>query len=316
MKACVFHRYGPASALSLEERPSPQLKPGYVLVPVFAAGVNPADWRLRNGQFRAAFRITLPFVPGSDISGEVVAIAPDAKRFRVGDRLFTILPLKAGGGYAEFASVDERNAALVPEGVSLADCASLPLAGLTAWQGLTRHGGLRARQSVLVVGGSGGVGHFAVQMASALGTQVTAVTSARNFDFVRSLGATDVIDRHTANMFAGGCRFDIVFDTVALTPFYKWSAVLKSSGILVTVSPVIGKVLPRLVTKLIGINRLRSFFVEPCAEDLAILADFFQAGKVVPQIEHRWPLANAAEAQSTSEAGHVRGKLLLDIASC
>jgi NADPH:quinone reductase-like Zn-dependent oxidoreductase len=313
LEAIAFKEYGTADVLEKVQLEAPQPGPSQLLVRVHAAGINPADWRIRNGQFRRALRIGFPFVPGSDIAGTVVAVGADAKRFREGDAIFAMLPVKQGGGYADLAVVDENAAAAIPRGSAWDLFGATPLAGLTAWQGLVKQGRIENGQSVLINGASGGVGHFAVQIARALGAKVTAITSSRNVDFVGGLGAAEAIDYTREDAFRGPRRFDIVFDTIATQPFRRWSSALKKTGVVVTVNPIVGKILPRLVTGMLGVNRLASFFVEPDGNDLSRLAELIAGNQVIPHIQETFSLAQAADAQRLSEAGHVRGKLVLPI---
>ncbi len=313
MKAITFNEYGPADVLTMSEVDMPVPGPGQVIVKIQAAGINPGDWRIRSGQFRRAFRIRMPFIPGSDIAGSVVATAENAKRFQPGDRIYAMLPLKTGGGYAQFAAVDEMGAALAPKTAAWENSGAMPLAGLTALQGLQKHGDVRPGHTVLINGGSGGVGHFAVQIAAALGAEVHAITSTPNLEWVRSLGAQQVLDYKTQDVFAGLPRFDVVFDTIATQSFRCWSKVLKPGGALVTVNPVIGRVIPGFLTKMFGVSKLRSFFVKPDADDLARLSSLFDVGQVRPRLQQIFDLQEAADAQRLSEQGRVAGKLVLRV---
>jgi len=311
MKAVSFNEYGPAEVLKFGEVPMPTVGPDEVLIRVRVAGINPADWRLCNGQFRRAFRLKLPFIPGSDVAGEVEAVGSRVTRFRKGDGVFALLGLKAGGGYAEYATAPEDAVAHIPAGGDCDAYGATPLAGLTAWQGLVRYGGIQSGQTVLIHGGSGGVGSYAVQIARSFGAHVTAVTSGGNAELVRGFGADEVIDYRTKDPFQGPKRFDLIFDTIATESFKRWAPALKKSGVLVTVNPIIGKVLPRFVTRMMGIDRLASFFVLPNAKDLTRLGELIEAKQVRPHVQATFSLEQAADAQILSEGGRVRGKLVL-----
>ncbi len=313
MKAIVFKEYGSSKVLELVERPMPKPAKEEVVVRVMAAGVNPADWRLRNGQFKRAFKLELPFTPGSDLSGVVVEVGASVTAFRNGDRVFAMSALKKAGAYAEFVAVNEAHVAPLPDSLTFVEGAAIPLAGLTALQGLRDQGAIEPGQAVLINGGSGGVGSFAVQIANAIGAKVTAICSGPNIPFVKSLGADEVLDYTTINVFAGPGRYDVIFDTMALVGFRSWRKPLKNDGTLVTVNPIIGKLLPRFVTRLFGINRLRSFFVEPSGLDLNVLADYAIEKTVLPRVERTFRLEEAGLAQDLSENGRVRGKLVLTL---
>ena len=292
MRAIVFRKYGKADVLEQAEVPDPSLSDDEVLVRVAAAGVNPLDWRLRSGELRPVIRLDLPFTTGTDVAGVVEAVGPSVASLRPGDRVFAMMSIKTGGGYAERAAVKEAHAARLPESVSFVEGAAVPLAGLTALQALRDLGGVKSGQAVLINGGSGGVGVFSVQLAKAMGATVTAVCSGPNVPFVRDLGADEVIDYKTDDVFAGPRRFDVFFDTIASAGFRRWRSALKADGTLVTVNPIVGKVLPRLVTRALGINRLRSIFVEPSGTDLRSLAEYMEAGKIVVKSSglSRWSL--------------------------
>jgi NADPH:quinone reductase-like Zn-dependent oxidoreductase len=272
--------------------------------------VNPIDSRIRSGQFRRFLRIGLPFVPGSDIAGIVESVGPAANRFRVGDAVYAMLPIKAGGGYAEYAVVGEKLAAPAPAAITLSEAASVPLAALTALQALRDKAGVSNRCEVLVYGASGGVGGFAVQIARALGGRVTGAASGRNAEFVRSLGAEGFAD-YMQGIDHLGRRFDAVFDAVDKLSFRRCRPLLRPRGVAVTVNPVAEWLALNFLAFLRGGRRLRSVFVEPRAADLELLGGWIAGGQVRAHVERSFPLAEAAEAQRLSEAGRVRGKLVL-----
>ena len=313
MKALSYASYGPAEVLQFEDRPDPVTAADAVLIRVAAISVNPADWRLRNGQFKRFMKLSLPFVPGNDIAGIVIQVGTNVSDFREGDAVFAMTPLKAGGACAEYVAIPARLVAHAPRSLFLNDVAALPLAGLTALQGLREQGQVHAGQSLLVVGGSGGVGHFAVQIGKAIGATVTTLCGIRSFDFVRELGAERVLDYADPRSVAGSRQYDVVFDTMALRPFTHWRHVLRPGGTLVSVNPVIGKVVPMFVTRILGVPHLRSFFVEPGSDDLLALCKLVEDGKLKPMIQQRFPFDQAADAYRLSEGGHVQGKLVIDI---
>jgi NADPH:quinone reductase-like Zn-dependent oxidoreductase len=272
--------------------------------------VNPIDSRLRNGQLRRFLRIGLPFVPGSDIAGIVESIGPAPNRFRVGDAVFATLPIKAGGGYAQYALVGANTAAPAPVGLTLSEAASVPLAALTALQALRDKAGVSSGCEVLVYGASGGVGGFAVQVAKALGGRVTGAASGRNAEFVKFLGAEAFVD-YTKGINHLGPRYDVVFDAVDKLSFRRIRRLLRPRGIAVTVNPIAEWLALNFLAFLRGGRRLRSVLVEPRAADLELIGGWIAGGQVRPHVERSFPLAEAADAQRLSEAGRVRGKLVL-----
>lgn len=314
MKAVSFASYGTAEVLQVSERPSPTCGPQDVLVRISTAGVNPADWRLRNGQFKRFMKLPLPFIPGSDLAGVVAQAGPEVDGLHPGDRVFAMTPLAAGGAYAEYAAVPARLVARVPDTLALEAAAALPLAGLTALQALRDKAQLKPGQSLLVAGSSGGVGHLAIQIGKAMGATVTALCGSRSFDFVQSLGADFAMDYADPDAMRSPKSHDVVFDTINAVPFRHWRHFLKPGGTLVTVNPVLDKVVPGFAARLFGIARLRSIFVEPSGSDLDVLANMAATGTLHPVIERRFPIKDAAKAHLLSEAGHVRGKLVITLA--
>jgi NADPH:quinone reductase-like Zn-dependent oxidoreductase len=315
MKTMSFAEYGSADVLRLEERPMPVPQANEVLIKVLAAGVNPADWRFREGRFRRGMPLSLPFVPGNDVAGIVVRVGQSVTSLCPGDRVFAMSPLKQGGAYAEFIVISASLVAPAPVSLPLPDAAAIPLAGLTALQALRKEANLKPEQNLLVVGASGGVGHFAVQIGKAIGATVTAVSSSRNFDFTRSLGADATLDYNDPKIYGGPRAYDVIFDAVAIEKFSRWKNLIKPNGVIVTVNPIIGKILPGFMMRLMGIPNLRSFFVQPDYNGLMYLKELADCGLVKPVIEKRFPLAQCAAAHRSSESGHVRGKLVIEIQS-
>ena len=311
MRAWGFRRYGPPEVLEPMEVEKPEGAADGVLIRVVAASVNPADWRLRSGQLRFAVRLKMPFVPGSDVAGIVEATGPAVTRFRPGDAVYAMLRTTAGGGYAGYATVAERDVAKAPPGLSFVETAAVPLAALTALQALRDKAGLRPGDRVLVNGASGGVGTFAVQIAVALGARVTGASSGRNAELVRGLGAEKVLDYTREDVVAGGERYDAIFDAANVLPFRKARRVLRPDGVFVTVNPVVGKLSPRWLARFRGGRRLESVLVEPSGSDLETLNAWISGGSVKPVIDRSYGLDDAVEAHRYSEGGRARGKILL-----
>lgn len=219
MQARGFRHYGGVEVLEPLTLPVPTPGPNEVRIKVAAAGVNPADWRLRSGQFRFAMRLKLPFVPGSDIAGVVAAVGPQVSQFRPGDAVYAMTPAAQGGGYAEYAVIAAEHAAQAPQGISFAQAAGTPLVALTALQALRDKAELQAGQRLLVYGASGGVGSFAVQIGKAMGAEVTAAASGRNRELVAGLGADAVLDYTAEDVTAARERYDVIFDAVNVLSF-------------------------------------------------------------------------------------------------
>lgn len=310
MTAVVFDRYGSADVLELRSRPRPVVAEHDVLVAVSAVGVNPADWQLRNGRFRRFLRLSLPFVPGSDLAGHVAAVGRSVTRYAVGDAVYAMSALSSGGGYADYAAVAEEWVAAAPTSVSLEQAAAVPRAGLTALQALRDKAGLHRGQRVLINGASGGVGTLAVQIAKILGADVTGVCGAANGELVRGLGADATIDYRRQDVTAGERRYDVIFDARASVPFRRWLRILSPGGVLVSVNPVLRNPATRLVFALTR-RRIQSLLVKPSADDLSQLTSWIDSGRLRPVIDRVYPLSAAADAHRYSETLHAAGKIVL-----
>lgn len=194
MKAATINRYGPPEVLQVTEVEKPQIKPNQLLIKVHASSVNPIDWKIRTGMLKLLTGGKFPIILGFDVSGEVVAAGEQITRFRIGDLVFARLEQLPGNAYAEYAACSEMAAALKPSNLTHEQAAAVPLAALTALQALRDHGQIQPGQKVLINGASGGVGTFAVQIARAMETEVTAVCSTKNIELIKSLGADRVVD--------------------------------------------------------------------------------------------------------------------------
>ncbi len=319
MRAAAVDAYG-SDRLTVRELPDPGSPgPGQVLLKVRAAGVNPIDWKIRKGHMRLAMPAKFPLVLGYDVAGEVVEIGPEVTRFEPGDAIFGGVDVKRqGGSYAELVLAREAALAPKPEALSFEEAAAMPTSGLTALQALCDKGGLVPKENVVINGASGGVGHFAVQIARALGAQATAVTSARNLDFVRGLGAQEAIDYEEEDFAGRDDAWDVIFDAVGRRTYPDCEPSLsREGGIYVT---TLGG--PRLMiwiglTTLGGLfgqrKRARLVLVKYRAEDLAFLARLVEQRKLRPVIQEVFPLEEIRKAHDLSEAGHVRGKIVVRV---
>ena len=318
MKAIVIEGYGGADRLLLRERPDPRPGAGEILVRVRAAGVNPVDWKIRRGDLRMVLRIGFPYVPGGDVAGEVVDVGAGVTRFRPGDAIVAFVDMKRGGGYAELAVVKESAAAPKARSLSFTEAASLPIAAGTALQALRDSGGLREAGTTLINGAAGGVGHFAVQIARALGAVPTAVCGPANVDFVKSLGADAVIDYSRDDFTRRAEQYDVVFDAVAKSGFAICRHLIKPGGCYVTTVPSPGVFLWLPVHSIAGlfgrVKKAKFLMVRPQGSDLAYLGALADEGRLRPTIGCTFPLERAREAHEASEAGHSRGKIVLEIA--
>jgi NADPH:quinone reductase-like Zn-dependent oxidoreductase len=307
-KLIRLHRFGDKEVLRTEELDISQPDAGEVLVSVRAASVNPVDFKIRSGKYPAVKDDRLPYTLGRDISGIVEKCGAQATKFKVGDDVFGMVGIH-GGGYSEKVVVDEHAIALKPAGLDHVHATAIPLAGLTAWQGLFRHGRLRDGQSVLIHGGSGGVGHFAIQFAKARGARVLTTVSTENVKFARELGADVVIDYKTQRFEDQASDLDMVFDLIdGETRERSWS-LLKKGGALVST-------LTEPSQEKAGQHSVRAlrYTVEASGDELAEIAGLVTAGKVKPHVQRTFPLSAAADALASVEKGHSVGKIVLKVA--
>lgn len=306
MRAVRFHDYGPPSVLVVDtvERPAP--KGGEVLIRVRVAGVNPIDWKLRAGYVRQYIPVTLPATPGLDVAGTVEAIGEGVTGFDVGDKVFG----RGAGTYADFAVAPVATIAHIPDGVSFEQAATLHVGGVTAWLALFDSAHLEAGQRLLVQGGAGGVGSIAVQLGHWKGAHVIATASTANVDFVRSIGADEVIDYTAVNVEDAVHDVDVVVDTVGGEVTAQSWSVLKPGGILVTVVGMAD-------AETAAARGVRTEAVSHPTETRPILEELGKlvaSGALKPEIQQVFPLEQAVQAQAASETGHGRGRILLKVA--
>jgi NADPH:quinone reductase-like Zn-dependent oxidoreductase len=306
MKAVRIHSYGNADVLKYEEAPMPVIAPGDVLVRVVATSVNPVDWKIREGYLQQMIPYQFPLTLGWDVSGVVEATGKDVTRFKAGDAVFSRPDIKRNGTYAEYVAIREDELAHKPKTISHIEAASLPLAGIAAWEAIIATAGITAGQRVLIHAASGGVGSIAVQLAKSRGAYVIATTSERNIALVKSLGADEVVDYHAQKFEQVARGMDAVFDTVGgLVQETSWQ-VLKPGGILVSIisTPSAEK------ARTLGV-RSAFLFIEPSAAILAQLAQLVESGQLRPVIGAEFALKDIAKAHALSQSGHAVGKIVL-----
>jgi len=317
MKAFIWESYGSPETLRMAEVRKPAPNPGEVLVKVRAVSVNPADWHSLRGKplfSRATLGLLRPKhkILGVDIAGQVEAIGSSITRFKPGDEVYANLLDHGYGGFAEYASVPEAVVSSKPANLSFEEAAAVPMAAVTALQGLRHHGEIQPGQNLLINGASGGVGSFAVQIAKSYGAEVTGVTSARNIDFVRSLGADHVIDYTTTDFVASGRRYDVILDTVGNRSVPDLRRALAPGG----KAAVTGFTsMARLMSvSLRGGKDVSLVMAHVTAKDLELLSGLVEAGTVCPQIDRRYPFDELPAAIAYLEQGHARGKVVVGVA--
>ena len=308
MKAVCIYSYGGPDVLVYEDAPRPHPAAGEVLIRVHAAGINPVDWKIREGHLKEMIKHTLPLVLGWDVSGVVEALGSGVTRLKVGDEVFSRPDIARDGAYAEYLVIRETEVALKPKNLDHIHSAALPLAGLTAWQTLFDAGGLTAGQRVLIHGAAGGVGHLAVQLAKWKGAQVIGTASDKNHDFLRELGVDQVIAYQTVRFEEAVQPVDVVLDTMGGEVQLRSWKVLKRGGILVSIAAPPS---PEIATAYGA--RSAFVFTQPNAAQLAEIAKLAEIEKLKVIVEKILPLAEAARAQQLSERGHMRGKIVLRV---
>lgn len=317
MRAIVYHRYGSPDVLQLREIETPAPEDNQVLVKVQAASVNPLDWHRMRGQpylMRAGEGLTKPRNNGlgADMAGLVEAVGKNVSQFQPGDEVFgmSIRTL------AEYACVSEEGLVLKPANLTMEQAAAVPVGAITALQGLRDKGEIRPGHKVLINGAAGGVGTFAVQIAKSFGAEVTGVCSTRNVEMVRSIGADHVIDYTQADFTRGGQPYDLIFDCAGNRSLSACRRVLKPRGILVVVGafdrPLLRAVKALLISPFVS-QKLVPFLSKRSKEDLVLLKELIEAGKVTPVIDRRYPLGEVPEAMRYLEARHAQGKVVINL---
>ncbi|MBS0477042.1 MAG: NADP-dependent oxidoreductase [Proteobacteria bacterium] len=323
MKAVVLDRFGGPEVLRIAQIDRPSLAPGQVVVEVAYASVNPADWKAREGWLARYFQYEFPFVLGFDAAGIVAEVGDGVTRVKPGDRVVT--PGNQGmgerGSYAEFVRAAAERVIPLPERVTLRDAATLPTAGMTAWQATLDPRPLGLGSVVVVNGGAGGTGSFAIQLAKMVGARVAATCSPRNFDYVKSLGADHAVDYRAGDVFAAlrdwaGGPFDLAVDTVGqgtfvgVLPFMKRGGTVTNIGTLIADEEIINPAAAEAAGVTV-IPTVSAFPEQP--RQLTALVDALAAGRIhAPEITEL-PLDQAAEAHRSIQGGHVRGKIVLAV---
>jgi NADPH:quinone reductase-like Zn-dependent oxidoreductase len=308
MKAIVVHEFGGPEVLKYEDAPRPEPKEDEVLIRVMAAGVNPVDAAIRAGRFNRGGG-KLPFIPGMDVAGVVEKTGAKITKFKANDPVYAYLSFKEQGGYAEFAIAKENEVSIKPKTIAFEGAAAVPLAATTAWQALVNTAKIDKGQTVLIHGGSGGVGHFAIQIAKARGAKVIATASTANQDLLKQFGVDQAIDYTTTKFEDVVKDVDVVLDAVRGDTLARSYGVVKKGGIIVSITgqPDQAECEKR------GIHGA-SLMAHPDAKALEELARLIEAKKIKPVVSQVFPLAEAAKAHEQIATTHTRGKIVLKVA--
>jgi NADPH:quinone reductase-like Zn-dependent oxidoreductase len=316
MKAIVYTKFGSPDVLHLEEVEKPIPKDNQILLKVHAASANAYDWRhLRADPFMIRFMGAGLLKPkhrilGADIAGQVEAVGGQVKQFRPGDEVFGE---GRYGGFAEYVCVDEKRVVPKPADLTFEEAAALPMAALTALQGLRDKGRIRAGQRVLINGASGGVGTFAVQIAKSFETEVTGVCSTAKMDLVRSIGAAQVVDYTRDDITKSGRRYDLIFDIAAHRSISEYKRILSPNGSYVLAGGSMGRMFQLMLMSIAGAKNMGVMIGNINQKDLLFMVDLIQAGKVRSIIDKRFRLNETAEALRYLEEGHARGKIVITV---
>jgi NADPH:quinone reductase-like Zn-dependent oxidoreductase len=335
MKAVIAEQYGGVEVLQIsDDLPLPRVGPNGVLVQVHAASVNPVDWKMRQGLLDAVMPVVFPVIWGRDLAGVVTEVGPSVTLFKPGDEVYG---MKDGyvaktyrGTYAEYVVVPEKSLAPKPKNLSYEEASAVPASALTAWQAMVNQGKLKPGQRVLIHAGAGGVGVMAIQIGKAFGAYVAATASTRNQDFLRDLGADLAIDYTREKIDGIRPKFDLVLDGVGKSVWADSFRALKPGGRLVTLNiPIPDEPTAKLkffATAILGLaggvarglpggKRLLVTRVKPRGGELEKISALIEAGKVRPVVEKIFSIEQIADAHRVSEAGHVRGKLVVKVNS-
>ena len=309
MKAIVIHEYGGPEVLKYEDVPRPEPKEDQILIRVIAAGVNPVDGMIRSGMFAKDGNRAVPIVLGGDVAGIVEKVGSKVTKFKAGDPVFAYISLDDSGGYAEYALATEREAASKPQSLTYVEAAAVPIVALTAWQALIDTAKLSPGQTVLIHGGSGGVGTFAIQIAKARGAKVIATASTANQSLLKELGADVAVD-YTKQKFENVAKdVDVVLDSVGKDTLARSYGVVKKGGFIVT---LVARIDQAELDKR-GI-RGASLSVEPNSNELAEIGKLIDEKKIKVVVSQTFPLSEARKAQEQAATGHTRGKIVLKVA--
>lgn len=315
MKAITIDSFGGVEKLKLKDIPIPKPADNEVQFLVQYSGVNPVDWKIREGLLQKRMPCEFPLIPGWEASGTISAIGKNVKNFKVGDEVFAYCrkPIIKWGTYAEYVCIEAEHVALKPRNINFAQAAAIPLTGLTAWQALFDAAKLRSGETILIHAGAGGVGSLAIQLAKNVGAKVLTTATQKNHAYVKKLGADLAIDYKKENFVESIKKIaphgiDVVLDTIGGKTLQESIAVLKQGGRLVS---LIENLDPEIAAK--HNIQFKYFFVSPNGQELKHIADLITEGKVNPPTIEELPFANAGTAQDRVRTGHTQGKIVLKI---
>jgi len=332
MKAFIVERYGEKGGGRLGEMPEPELRDDDVLVEVHAAGVNPLDYKIRNGEFKLLLPYRLPLILGNDVAGVVVRVGPRVRRFKPGDEVYARPDKDRIGAFAELISMNESAVAIKPKRLTMEEAASIPLVGLTAWQALVERANLKKGQRVLIHAGSGGVGTIAIQLAKHVGAVVATTTGTANLDWVKRLGADVVIDYSKHDFEAILQDYDVVLNSLGGEVLEKSLRVLKPGGKLISISGppdldfakdmgaswILRQVMRLLSYRIRNKAKRRGvtysfLFMRASGDQLREIASLIESGTIRPVVDRVFPFESTKDAMAYVEKGRVKGKVVVKV---
>ena len=312
MKAVEINEYGGPEVLNIIEVEKPAVGDDNILVEVTASSVNPVDWKVAKEMLKFFPGQKLPKRLGSDFAGVVAEVGSNISDFKIDDEVYGVISAIKGGAYANFVLAESGQLSIKPKSIDFADAATVPLAALTAYQALTKIGKLKEGDTVCVNGSSGGVGHFAVQIAKALGAKIVSVCSTKNIEFSKKLGSDEVVDYKTTDITDTDHQFDIFFDAVATKSYFKVFKTLKRGGTYITTLPSLSAIISPLF-KLFSGKIGKMINLKSNSEDLRFISELIKSGKLKVNIDKKYSLEEIQQAHRYSETGRVVGKLAIVI---
>ena len=331
MKAMIIDRYGKVP-MRMTEVPTPEINEYEVLAEIHAASINPIDFKIRDGKVKMLLKYEMPLILGNDFSGVIVKVGSKVTRFKVGDEIYARPRKDKIGTFAEYIAIHEDDIALKPKNLSFEEAASIPLVGLTSYQALHDIMHLQQGQKILIHAGSGGVGTFAIQLAKIMGATVTTTASEAGANLVKSLGADEIINYKTENFEDILTNYDAVFDTIGGSTLEKSFDIIKSGGNIVSVSGMpnarfgkeFGSGFFKTLLFSFASNKLTALekkhnaqysflFMKPSGDQLRIIANYIEAGKIKPVIDRVFPFEDTQKAMEYSEGGRAKGKIIVKI---
>jgi len=310
MKQVLYSKYGNSNVLSVEEVDKPKIgKKNSILVRICYSSLNAIDWKNRKGDFRLVSGLVSPRTKqGFDVVGVVEEKSKDIENFDVGDRVVALLGNFTGGSLSDYIVLKTDNVVKIPKGIPLKEVAGLPMAGTTAWLALVKLGGLKKNDKVLINGGSSGVGHLAIQIAKAYGAEVTSISSTKNLDFCKKLGADFTISYQNENFLEYKSTFNIIFDVVFNASYKKTQHLLSQDGIYIGTTPTVA-----MITELLRYKRAKFVAVQPNAEALKDLLHLMNENKLKVEIDKEFLLNDIVEAHNYIEQSRTVGKVVINI---